>query len=1104
MAIKRVGAKIDFIALEHEILDFWKAEKIFQKRKELNRDKPRWKFIDGPITANNPMGVHHAWGRTLKDIFHRYKAMSGYQMRYQNGFDCQGLWVEIEVEKELGFSSKREVEAFGIENFVDMCKERVLKYSKVQTDQSIRLGYWMDWDNSYFTMSEENNYTIWAFLKKLFELGKIYRGVDSVPWSGRSGTSYSQMEIIEGRRLVAHDSLFVRFPLRERINEYLLVWTTTPWTLTSNVAVAVSVNLNYVKLRASNGSLYYFAIDNLKFQRLEKQFNEKKQWVDGVPKLKTIEQLFKERGGYKIEGTISGAEMIGWEYDGPFDNLEAQSIPGGHPFVKEDLEIQGINAIKCHRVIDGGKDKDRNDVVVAGEGTGIVHIAPGCGDIDHKIGKKLGLVDLAPLDEAANFIDGFGWITGMNATAEQTRKKIIKDLDDRGFLLHVEKYPHIYPHCWRSGDELVFRIVEEWYINMDWRDDIKKLVDQITWIPDWGQDREHEWLDNMGDWMISKKRFWGLALPIWTFEDDSFLVVGSREELKELAVEGWEEFEGHTPHRPWIDKVKIKHPVTGLIGTRIPDVGNPWLDAGIVPYSTLGYINDRENWEKWFPADFVTENFQGQFRNWFYSLLAMSTIMEGVPPFKTLLGHALVKDESGRDMHKSWGNAIWFEEAAEHMGVDVMRWMYASQNVEKNLLFGYSPADEVRKKLITLWNSYSFFATYASVDKFDPNSIQLNRRDNLTILDKWIISKLNSLIIDARKAFEAFRVDQFTRKLDRFLEDLSNWYIRRSRRRFWKSENDEDKITAYETLYEVLVKTIRLLAPVLPFITEAIYRNLVVNGKKDAPKSIHLTDFPEADLKLIDEKLVQQVDLLKKMVELGRSSRNRANLKIRQPLSEFLYFVKDDSLSDFLEEQKFIIMDELNVKSIKRVRDTTELVEYIVKPNLNLLGQKVGKDIPVIKSWISENSSSSIINSIRNSETIRIEKQGKSWELSSEDFIIHETSIMGISAVSNDDLIGGISTELTESLIKEGIVRDVIRQVQIMRKDANFAVEDRISVHANFDGPISEAINAFKDYFFNETLTVAFDHDIEKGDFTRNFDLREHNITISIERNKKI
>jgi isoleucyl-tRNA synthetase len=1104
MAIKRVDAKIDFIALEHEILDFWKAEKIFQKRKELNRDKPRWKFIDGPITANNPMGVHHAWGRTLKDIFHRYKAMCGYHMRYQNGFDCQGLWVEIEVEKELGFTSKREVEEFGIEKFVELCKERVNKYSKVQTDQSIRLGYWMDWDNSYFTMSDENNYTIWTFLKKLFDQGKIYRGIDSVPWSGRSGTSYSQMEIIEGRRLVAHDALFVRFPIRERENEYLLVWTTTPWTLTSNVAVAISINLEYVKLRASDGSLYYFANDNLKFQRLEKQFDEKKQWVDGVPKLKTIEQLFKERGGYTVEGTINGAEMIGWEYDGPFDNIEAQSILGGHPFVKEDLKAEGINAIKCHRVIDGGKDKDRNDVVIAGEGTGIVHIAPGCGDIDHQIGKKLGLVDLAPLDEAANFIDGFGWITGMNATAEETREKIIKDLDDRGFLLHVEKYPHIYPHCWRSGDELVFRIVEEWYINMDWRDDIKKLVDQITWIPYWGQDREHEWLDNMGDWMISKKRFWGLALPIWTFEDGSFLVVGSREELEELAVEGWEDFEGHTPHRPWIDKVKIKHPETGLIGTRIPDVGNPWLDAGIVPYSTLGYINNRENWKKWFPADFVTENFQGQFRNWFYSLLAMSTIMEGVPPFKKLLGHALVKDESGRDMHKSWGNAIWFDDAAEQMGVDVMRWLYASQNVENNLLFGYSPADEVRKKLITLWNSYSFFATYAAVDNFDPDSIKLERRDNLTILDRWILSKLNSLIIDAKEAFEAFRVDRFTRKIDRFFEDLSNWYIRRNRRRFWKSENDEDKITAYETLYEVLVKTIRLLAPVLPFITENIYQNLVYNGKSDAPESVHLTDFPEADINLIDEKLVRQVDSLKKMVELGRSARNRANLKIRQPLNEFLYFVKDDSLSEFLEEQQYIIMDELNVKSIKRVGDTNELVDYIVKPNLSLLGQKVGKDIVEIKSWISDQSPISIINSLRNSGIIKIEKQGKSWELESEDFIINKTPVEGISAVSNDEFIGGISTQLTESLIQEGIVRDIIRQVQVMRKDANFAVEDRISVHANFSGAIGEALDAFKDYFFNETLTTSFDHNIRKGEFSKTFDLKGQNVTISIERNKKI
>jgi len=672
MSIHKVDPKVDFIAHEHQILEFWQKNDIFAKRVKANEGKPRWSFLDGPITANNPMGVHHAWGRTLKDMYQRYKAMRGFELRYQNGFDCQGLWVEIEVEKELGFSSKRDVQEYGIEKFVNLCKERVYKYSKIQTDQSKRLGYWMDWDNSYYTMSDENNYTIWTFLKKLFDQGKIYRGTDVVPWSGRSGTSYSQMEIIEGRKLVAHDAVFIRFPLKNREKEYLLVWTTTPWTLTSNVAAAVNVDLDYVCIKTPDDSKYYFAKENLTFQRLEKQFKEKKNWIDGVPKLKTIEQIFKEHGGYAIERSLKGAEMIGWEYEGPYDHLPAQQEPGGYPYVKEDLLQKGIRGIDGHKIIAGGKDNEGNPVVVAGEGTGIVHIAPGCGDIDNRIGKKLGLVDIAPLDDESKYIDGFDWLTGKTATDGSTKDEIIQDLRDRQLLLHVEQYPHIYPHCWRSGDELVFRIVDEWYINMDWRNKIKKVVDEIDWKPDWGKDREHEWLDNMGDWMISKKRFWGLALPIWVFEDKSFYVVGSKDELKELAVDGWEEFEGNSPHRPWIDKVRIRHPETGLIGTRIKDVGNPWLDAGIVPYSTMGYISDKEYWEKWFPADFITECFPGQFRNWFYSLLAMSALLEEKAPFKTLLGHALVKDETGKDMHKSWGNAIWFDDAAEEMGVDVM------------------------------------------------------------------------------------------------------------------------------------------------------------------------------------------------------------------------------------------------------------------------------------------------------------------------------------------------------------------------------------------------------------------------------------------------
>ncbi|MCS5651820.1 MAG: isoleucine--tRNA ligase, partial [Candidatus Marinimicrobia bacterium] len=828
---------------------FWEKNNIFEKRRDLNTGKPRWSFIDGPITANNPMGVHHAWGRTLKDIYNRYKAMSGYELRYQNGFDCQGLWVEVEVEKELGFQSKRDVEKYGIEKFVNLCKERVKKYSKVQTDQSIRLGYWMDWDNSYYTMSDENNYTIWSFLKKLFDQGKIYRGIDVVPWSGRSGTSYSQMEIIEGRKLVSHQSVFIRFQLKDRENEYLLIWTTTPWTLTSNVVVGVNIDLDYVKLRAVDGSIYYIAQENLEFQRLEKQYNEKKQWIAGVPKLKTIAQIFKERGGYEILETIKGADMVGWQYIGPYDDLDAQKVPGGHPFTNDELKQKNVTSVDQHQVLNPGKDNIGNDIVVAGEGTGIVHMAPGCGDIDHQIGKIHDLVNLAPLDDEAKFIKKFDWLEGKNATDPATTKAIINDLKKRGLLVYVEDYPHIYPHCWRSGDELVFRLVEEWYINMDWRGKIKSIVDDIDWIPAWGREREHEWLDNMSDWMISKKRFWGLALPIWTFDDGSFHVVGSKDELKQLSVEGWNEYDGQSPHRPWIDKVKIRHPETGLIGTRVLDVGNPWLDAGIVPFSTLGYLTDNDYWKRWFPGDFVTECFPGQFRHWFYSLLAMSALLEEQAPFKTLLGHALVKDETGRDMHKSWGNAIWFDEAAEKMGVDVMRWMYARQNLENNLLFGYGPADDVRKKLITFWNVYSFFATYAAVDNFDPETDGNLEEDFLTILDKWILAKMHLLIRDGRKAMDQYNVFMFMKLFELFLDDVSNWYVRRNRRRFWKSEDDSDKKAAYATLYHVLVNTIKCLSPILPFTTETVYQNLVKHMHSDACESVHLTDFPDENEK---------------------------------------------------------------------------------------------------------------------------------------------------------------------------------------------------------------------------------------------------------------
>jgi len=1097
MSIKKVNTKIDFISAEHDILDFWNENGIFQKRRTKNTGKTKWSFIDGPITANNPMGVHHAWGRSLKDIYNRYKAMCGYDLRYQNGFDCQGLWVEVEVEKELGFKTKREVEEYGIEKFVTLCKERVIKYSAIQTEQSKRLGYWMDWDNSYYTMSDENNYTIWSFLKKLWSEGKVYRGNDVVPWSGRSGTSYSQMEIIEGRKLVSHKSVFVRFPIKDRENEYLLVWTTTPWTLSSNVVVGVNVNLDYVKLKAQDGSLYYFAKENLEFQRLNKQFKDKKQWVEGVPKLKTIAQIFKERGGYEECEIIKGADMVGWKYDGPYDHFEAQKEHGGYPVINEDLKEKGISSIGLHSVINPGKDGIGNDIVVGGEGTGIVHMAPGCGDIDHKVGKKLGLVNIAPLNDESKFIDKFGWLTGKIATEQETTDAIIQDLKDRGFLVHVEDYPHVYPHCWRSGDELVFRLVDEWYINMDWRGKIKNVVDDINWIPEWGKDREHEWLDNMGDWMISKKRFWGLALPIWTFEDDSFYVIGSKEELKELAVEGWDEFEGNSPHRPWIDKVKIKHPKTGLIGTRIKDVGNPWLDAGIVPFSTLKYNTDREYWNDWFPGDFVTECFPGQFRNWFYSLLAMSAELEGKAPFKTLLGHALVKDETGREMHKSWGNAIWFDDAAEKMGVDVMRWMYATQHIEHNLLFGYGHADEVRKKLITLWNVYSFYATYAAVDGFDPSKHNLDKT-SLTILDKWILAKTHLLIKDARLSLDEYRVDQFMKKFELFLDELSNWYIRRNRRRFWKSEDDYDKNTAYATLYHVLTHIIRIVAPVLPFVSETIYRNLVLNSVKEMPESVHLCDYPEANESWIDLELISNVDALKKLVELGRSARNQSKQKIRQPLAKASFAVENDAIAQFVEDNKGIVLDELNVKSVERITEADQLISYKIKPNLRTLGQKYGKGLAEIRKLLDLCDPSELVDEIQQSNLINL-KSGE-YVLNREDIFIETEAEDGFAAASDGGITVGLSLEITEDLQLEGMVRDLVRAVQNMRKDAGFAVEDRIEISWDLDGQIANAVRKFDSYFRTETLTNSIIDHLNNADHSSQVDLSDKIYTIHLKK----
>lgn len=1165
---ERVGDSA-FVQGEHSILKFWNRNCIFDKLRQQNRGKPKWSFMDGPITANNPMGVHHAWGRTYKDVYQRFRAMTGHELRYQNGFDCQGLWVEVEVEKQLGLGEKNRIEDFGIDQFSNECKRRVLRYAARQTEQSQRLGYWMDWDlpdelrkladklgtdesvslqtptglqetgaaheliarlgnekwgGSYFTFSTQNNETIWSFLKKCHQRGKIYRGFDVMPWSGRAGCAYSQMEVADGRRLTVHKSVFVRFPLKERPNEYLLVWTTTPWTLTSNVGVAVNSELKYVKLRAKrDGAIYYFAQENLEFARLQTEFKQgfgrpEWAWPAGVGKLKSIAQIFKEQGGYEIEGTILGKEMIGWKYVGPFDDLPAQQQVGGFPSGIMRGPQGERSAVDCHRVVDGGRDSKGNPNVVAGEGTGIVHIAPGCGDVDFHLGHAEGLVPIAPLAADSRFLPGFGSFTGLNATEKSTAEKVFEELRSKHLLVAVEDYPHIYPHCWRTGDELVFRLVDEWFIRMDWRDEIKDVVRKIRWLPanmD-GQQRELEWLSNMSDWMISKKRFWGLALPIWFEEYEEagqlkydFEVFGSLAELKERAVEGWEEFSNNSPHRPWIDRIKIRNPKTGRLMARVPDVGNPWLDAGIVPFSTLQYMTDREAWKEWYPADFVTECFPGQFRNWFYALLSMATMMDNSPPFKTLLGHRLVMDEKGRPMHKSDGTAIWFEEAAEQLGVDTVRWMFLAQSPGTDLRFGSrakdkpvtvqtvdgpmdktkegepiclvtsQPADDIRRQiLIPLWNSYAFFVNYSIADGFDPSIEQVPLAERPEI-DRWILSHLQDLIATCNSRLEDFHAAEMCAACAEFIDDLSNWYIRRNRRRFWRSRDasDRDKLAAYQTLYSVLTTLTKLLAPCIPFLTERMYQNLVrsFSTGNELPESVHLCAYPSVQPEWLDPLLNERMLLAQRVVRMGHKLRDEANLRVRQPLAEIRCAIVGDAAADgqaqaAVQSLSDVILDELNIKRLTTAQSLSELVSYNYKPNLKSLGQKYGKLSNAIREYL-QNAAQSELAPLRTGGQLSIDVGGQKVELSSEDVLVEIVNTTGWVFSEERGLQVAISTVVTPELRREGISRDFVRQVQQLRKDADLQIEDRIDVHySRATDEIVQAIEEWKEYISTETL----------------------------------
>ncbi len=1080
---EKVPASPELVPGEHAVLRWWDEARVFDRLRAQNAAKPRWSFLDGPITANNPMGVHHAWGRTLKDVFQRYFAMTGHELRYQNGFDCQGLWVEVEVEKDHKFRSKRDIEAYGLEKFINDCKDRVLRFSRVQTDQSIRLGYWMDWSDSYYTMSDENNYAIWDFLKRCHGRGLIYKGLDAMPWCPRCGTGISEQERSEGYRPVEDESVYLRFPLRGRPGEALLVWTTTPWTLPANVAAAVHPELTYARVRQGD-AVYYVAKGRLGVLDSERQ----------------------SRGAAELLAELRGAELVGWEYDGPFDELEATAP-----------------ARPAHRVIAWSE-------VTETDGTGIVHIAPGCGKEDFELGCAEGLPVLAPIDDEGHYVGGaavrenrvrrgkpvqfytggYGMLAG--ESAPRVAPAIYESLRAKRLFYTAERYAHSYPHCWRCSTALVFRAVDEWYIDMSWREEIKEVVRQIRWIPEYGRDLELDWLKNMGDWMISKKRYWGLALPIFECRAcGTFDVIGGRDELHARAVSGWDAFEGHSPHRPWVDRVAIACPQCGAPATRIPDVGNPWLDAGIVAYSTTRYFCDRDYWARWIPADVVLEALPGQFRNWFYAMLAMSTMMEQIPPFRTLLGHAMVRDERGEEMHKSKGNAIWFDDAVEKMGADVMRWIYCRQNPLQNLNFGYTPGKQVERQVFnTLWNSYAFFTNYARLDAFDPRmpGVPVPERPEI---DRWILSNLQRLIASARRNFEDYSITPVVRQAEEFIDELSNWYIRRNRPRFWRSrgQDDRDKLAAYQTLYEVLVTLTRVLAPIIPFLAERIYRNLTqgaatprtggeaaerggrASGASAAPlaaggspasaalgagllapppDSVHLAPYPAVDATLIDETLSFQMGVVRQVVGVGHALREKAGERTRQPLAEVRVAVPDAEHRAALERLGGLVADELNVKRLDVVESLGDLTSVSAKPNFGVLGPRYGKDVPKIARALGR-APIALLRRLQTGETVTLDADGRTFELSPADVAISVKTETGWVVDQTGALPVALDTRLTPELRREGLARDVVRHIQQLRKETGLEIEDHIAVSYETDNTeFAAAIEQWSEYICAETL----------------------------------
>ena len=1042
---------MNFVEREKEVEEFWKEDNTFKKSMEQREGCPTYTFYDGPPTANGKPHIGHVLTRVIKDMIPRYRTMKGYYVPRKAGWDTHGLPVELEVEKLLGLDGKEQIEQYGLDPFITKCKESVWKYKGMWEDFSGTVGFWADMDNPYVTYDDNFIESEWWALKTIWDKGLLYKGFKIVPYCPRCGTPLSSHEVAQGYKDVKERSAVVRFKVKGE-DAYILAWTTTPWTLPSNVALCVNPNEEYAKVKAADGYVYYMA----------------SALLDTV-----LGKLAKDgEAAYEVLETYKGKDLEGKEYEALYQcaaDLAAKQHKKGHYVVCDTY-------------------------VTLTDGTGVVHIAPAFGEDDAQVGRKYDL-------PFVQFVDEKGDMTKETPFAGLFVKKadpeVLKDLDAKGLLFDAPKFEHSYPHCWRCDTPLIYYARESWFIKMTAvRDDLVRNNETVNWIPQSiGKGRFGNWLENIQDWGVSRNRYWGTPLNVWQCEDCGHQeAIGSREQLKELS--GNEKALTVELHRPYIDEITCTCPKCGKTMKRVPEVIDCWFDSGAMPFAQHHYpFENKDLFEQQFPAQFISEAVD-QTRGWFYSLMAESTLLFNKSPYENVIVLGHVQDENGQKMSKSKGNAVDPFDALQTYGADAIRWYFYINSAPwlPNRFHGKAVQEGQRKFMGTLWNTYAFFVLYANIDNFDATKYTLDKK-SLTVMDRWILSKLNSTVGAVDDNLANYRIPEAAKALQEFVDDLSNWYVRRSRERFWAKGMEQDKINAYMTLYTALVTICKAAAPMIPFMTEEIYRNLVCSIDKTAPESIHLCDFPTVDAEMIDKELEASMEEVLDIVVMGRAARNTANIKNRQPIGT-MYVRAERPLDAMFQE---VVADELNVKKVEFKEDLSDFTSYTFKPQLKTVGPKYGKLLNGIRAHLAEINGREAMKELDNSGSLSFDIDGQNVVLSKEDLLIDTAQMEGYVTEEDSTVTVVLDTNLSEELIEEGFVREIISKIQTMRKEAGFEVMDKIVVYSMGNQKIEGYMKEYREEILSDVMASDIRFDEVKG-YTKEWSINGESVTLGVEK----